>query len=923
MSLSTQLYFGLHLEETVYPKSIDLGNYTTSGIYYCGPNGLLTMLEKQLGTVDYPSNNNYLRVEQFRQTLQKHVKLHADVFYKDSFEADSLATAANLLSRRDELILAGWNFQTEDTTPERLKIIANIESLRLQEGDSLAAGFADRFAILLEALENRPPTFNIIYINEPFELLPIHFQRLFNVFKKQNIPIEQLPLEPSAAIPKDSDLARFQTILSTKKKPSKQDLKADGSLLILESIRETDAAAWLSKFFLHNESYRPLCVIPEKNRALDNALIQEGLPSMGILSASLARPTLQILKLVSAFLWQPVDPYKVMEFVSLAVKPLDDGLAMVIAEQMAQTPGLRSEQWIARVLGYFSELETKAKEDETIDVDAIRREYDFWFERRRYDIDKTVPRDEAIKVFDYVARWAIQQYEKLGSMQNSLLVLSEQAKRVRELLMALPDGDSQLSNLRLERIVRTIYEPSPVCFREAEVGHLPYVDHPAALIGDTDEVLWWNFSAIDKDQPFARWYKHETAALAAQNIELDGVAKKNVAMLWKRRCPILRAKKRLVLVMPHTVDGKEVEPHPLYGDLKAAFKNVEAITFNIDDENSFARLKDFNIEKEELAVPNKVKLNMRRPSKAPAYLELEQTERLEKREEESYTSLDSLFYYPYQWVFKHKIKLNKSSILSVVKESTLMGKLSHRVFEEMFTKEDVLQWKKPDVSRWIDERIQRLLEEEGAVLLLYGREPERISFENKMKFSAWSLLSMIQSNGWTSCKTEQELRGKFMNIPVRGIADLVLSKPTGEQAIVDLKWRGANRRSQLIRNEEDLQLIMYSRLLTEDDSWAHTAYFIIEDGKMIARNNQAFTEAISVTPDADYIEINERIWKKMRNTYQWRMKQLKDGKLEIRTEQNRHEFTEEELRISELMDVLEMKDKDAPFDAYRTMIQGI
>ena len=162
-----------------------------------------------------------------------------------------------------------------------------------------------------------------------------------------------------------------------------------------------------------------------------------------------------------------------------------------------------------------------------------------------------------------------------------------------------------------------------------------------------------------------------------------------------------------------------------------------------------------------------------------------------------------------------------------------------------------------------------------------------------------------------------------MNIPVKGIADLVLQKPSGETAIVDLKWRGAARHKVLIKNEEDLQLVMYSRLLTEDDSWAHTAYFIIEDGEMIARNNLAFEEAIPVMPDANHIEVYERIWSKMRNTYTWRMKQLKEGKVEIRTEQNRHEFTEEELRVSELMEMLEMKDSDAPFDDYQVLIQPI
>ncbi len=916
MNLKTTLYFGLHLDETAYPKATDRGAATDTGTYYCGPMTLLQLLEKQLGTADYPSNNRYLRVEQYRQSLQKHIALHPDSFYAKSFEADSLATAGALLARRDELMLAGWDFVAGNDAPERLKTLAQIESLRRQEGDQLAPGFAERMVRVTEAVAHQAAMFDVIYLNEPLELMPVGLMRLFGVFQeKNNTLVHVIERESHDQISPKIDLNSFKNILIQKEKNEKQPLQADGSLLVLKASRETDAAAWLAKFFRENADFKPLCVIPEKNRALDNALIQEGLPSMGILSASSARPILQILKLVTAFLWRPIDPYKIMEFVSLAVKPLDGRLATIIAEVVAETPGLRSDKWFARVQTYFEELEEAAKTDERIDVDAVRREYEFWFERRRFDVDKTVPRDEAIKVFDYIARWATRAYEDGGSSQSSLLVLGEQAKRVRELLMSLPDGDTQLTNLRLERIVRTIYEPSPVCFREAEVGHLPYIDKAAAVIGDVPDVLWWNFADMERDVSFARWYKNESEWLESIDIHLDTVEKENKCMLWQRRRPILHSTGRLWLVMPETVDGKPIQPHPLFGDLKAAFTDIEKITYDIDEEGTLAALESF-------ILPKKIPLTMREPAHTKPYLNFEQIERLERRETESYSSLDSLFYYPYQWVFKHKIKLHKSSILSVVRENTLKGTLAHRVFEKMF-EDDVLAWKKTDVDAWIDEHIQRFLEQEGAVLLMYGREPERVSFENTMKFAAWRLVSMIQSNGWTSYKVEQELRGRFMNIPVVGIADLVLQKPSGETAIVDLKWRGAARRENLIRNEEDLQLVMYSRLLTEDDSWAHTAYFIIEDGKMIARNNLAFEEAIPVVPDANHIEVYERIWSKMRNTYTWRMKQLKEGKVEIRTEQNRHEFTEEELRVSELMEMLEMKDSDAPFDDYQVLIQPI
>ena len=96
---------------------------------------------------------------------------------------------------------------------------------------------------------------------------------------------------------------------------------------------------------------------------------------------------------------------------------------------------------------------------------------------------------------------------------------------------------------------------------------------------------------------------------------------------------------------------------------------------------------------------------------------------------------------------------------------------------------------------------------------------------------------------------------------------------------------------------------------------------LIEQGKMIARNNLAFKEALAVNPEADHIEINERIWEKMEATFQWRLQQLQKGAIEVRTKNTSIDL--EEMYAGQLMELLEMKQEDAPFDDYRTLINLI
>ncbi len=95
----------------------------------------------------------------------------------------------------------------------------------------------------------------------------------------------------------------------------------------------------------------------------------------------------------------------------------------------------------------------------------------------------------------------------------------------------------------------------------------------------------------------------------------------------------------------------------------------------------------------------------------------------------------------------------------------------------------------------------------------------------------------------------------------------------------------------------------------------------MEQGKMIARNALAFKNASSVAPEADHLQINERIFERMAKTYRWRLEQIKKGQIEIRCQHTLEEL--EETYGSELLEVLEMKTENAFFDDYRTLINLI
>ncbi len=894
------LHFGLDFDGIVHlpPAAVKAGEL------FLGPKKLLGWLETHLGLSGYPENSDYLRIELYRQALSHHAE---DTFFAASFAADRFACSATLLAWRDELLLGGWDFQEKNDCPPRLCTLAQVETafqkkLADPEIGARAFGWADRFHQVLSALSEQNPGPLEIVLYEAEHLQLPHILRLLSVFRSKNIPVHPRQ-EPFVAHP-SSRLGRLQQRLTgVPESHSEAVLTNDDSLIILKSRRDSDAAVAVAQLLERNPEFRPLLFVPELDRALEHAMVLEQFPAMGILSASLARPSLQVLKLAPAFLWDPIDVFKIMEFVTLSVKPLDDGLALEIARVLAEKPGLFSDTWFAAVYGYLEQGELPAE---------TRRQYEFWFDRRRYRSNTTAPVRDAIGIYAFLHTWALQYFDKTGSKNNSLLVLAEQARRIRDLLEALPE--QRLSYLELERIVRTIYEPSPMQLGPAEAGRFEFIHQPGAMATTTERLLWWNCLFTDPTPPPDKWQTAERQWLELQSVVLDSPKAQSQRGILRQQNPVLKTSRQLVLVVPDQTNGSDAVPSLLLGDIEATFGDCRAFTFHLDDEPDRRRLSEiWNLPDQEI-------LNSRPLHRTPPFLEISQPEKIPESEYETLTNLESLFYYPHRWFFRQKMKLYPASLLSVTSDTTLLGSLAHRFFE-LLLQENLNGLDKSAIGEWVDQQAPSLLNREGATLLLYGREPERNAFLSKVKNAAWSLVSILRANQWEVEGTEIELFGEIAGVPVRGKADLVLRRGDHERAIVDLKWSGSNRRREMIRNGEDLQLVLYSRLLPPAEQWAHSAYFILEEGKMIARNRAAFSDAlVPAGSDADHIAACEAIFSKMEKTFLWRMEQIRTGRLELRTAHNAVEL--EGLYANEaLFELLEMKNEDARWDDYSTLLQ--
>lgn len=893
-----KIVFGLQLDNKVPP--IGMGEENIE--YFCGPQQFTIFLEKRFGIKPPEDQQVAIRTDVYRQHLASHLSEHPDAFFRHSFSADPFATAQTLLNLRDSLKQAGWKGDDNEDAPPRIRTLSLIED-DLNKNKFWPKGWTDRQLDILEKIPFKVIRQLVIYLVEPFDLLPVYWQQVLSALENKGAQIQQISSAPAAS--EDSDLSQFQRFIHTLPSGDTPKLKAkgDGSLCLFTGKRDTELAGWLAKWLNENQSWDPILLLPDKTRTLDNALILEGLPSLGLQTRSDARPVLQLLKLVPEFLWQPLDPVKLLAFLTLPQQPIPWDLSKILASNLASKPGLFGHDWQVDL--------NKFKESVSPEIwDDMKKEYDFWFTRKRYSQKDLVPKSDLLELFTQVNSWS----QSVLSDHESSMSISSQTQILINLIDNLPE--THLSHLDIVRIIRTALEPiarSPV---QAQKNHIRVTHHATAILEPIDDLIWWTFTEREPDYFFAKWYVHELYYLQGKGVLPDLPMKDNQRLSWYRKQAFLKTKKRLFLFLPERVEGAEIQPFPLFGDLNACFDNLDTLKISLDFHLSgeypdFPLLAAFNL-------PNLQSIIPAPPTAVPLFLHIDTLLELPERKDESFTSLESLFYYPHKYVFQYKLGLYKAKSLEIIGEKRLYGNLAHRLFEQLIKDTDYWYREEIIIQQWIEESLPVLFEQEGATMLQYGKEPERSVLSRKLTQGVLKFVKIMKNDGWEPDSVETKLTGTFCDKPVSGIVDIILKKGN-DRAIIDLKWSGKNYRMDLLKNKEDLQLALYYSLLHQTGSFdnVYTAFYIIESGELISRNMRIANEGISNFSIEDPKVTYAEILSKMSNTFHWRKEQLSRAQIEIRNGKNSALLEEQ---YGSLLELLEMKREDSIFDDFKALV---
>ncbi len=833
-----RITFGWHLDGQRATQPTD-----SLGASVVGPLGFLNILETQLGLLAlHPSQAE--RIVQYRDCLEK---LDNDQrFYHRSFATDPLGTAACLLEWRDQWILHGWSGTMADDAPKRLRDMAEVEAFAFT---AVSPNIGQRLNAVHQALQHRKPDIEQVQLVDSVETFPTCWQ---TVLAELHV-VGPVALQPAG----HGFLKTLQHQLqaaATGQTPKKQPWKVDGSVLVVQAETPTLAAQWLSTQLAVD--HQTLLVSGGDGARLDALLAAACLPRQGLKEASAFRPALQVLPLALELLWDPINFYALVQFLTHPVCPVRSYARRRLAEKVADAPGIGGAYWqrtLAEIDKHYGEEQApKAREQIAI-----------WIEHARFPSESGAPLDAVI---DRVGRLADFFRKRLGETDTAqrlaFLAGFGQCIACLESLKGLQaQGADRIRPRQLQKLVaQATANGSDNPLWPAEVGAGQEVSQPGAVIEPVERVIWWQLvmPVLPGSDP---WSAREVRALREAGTVLPEVADRldRAAHDWLR--PVLAAQAQLVLVLPPP--GEEV--HPLWQMIGAVVEQPRVIELET--------LLSAGGETMALVTPV--------PLPAPKrWWQLPDDIAITLRPKESFSSLEQLLFNPYQWLLRYSAKLQPSRIVSMGGDFRMLGNLAHGLVEQYFLHPSALVMSEAEFDVWFAESFSVLVDQEGAILRSPGRGADLEGFRYRLHHSMRSLRGQVAKAGMVQVLPERGVAGQFPGGELTGSADLVMRNGRGEHAIVDMKWSGIKKFPDKLKRNRHLQLAIYAELLRQETGeWPSVAYYVLDRARFLAPDERAFPDA-EVVPSADG-ENTAQLWQRFLATWRWRVAQIQSGQIEV------------------------------------------
>ena len=770
-----------------------------------GPEMLLRWLETKLG-LPVPTIHPASRITEYAMALDT----VDDSVITTSMKTDRWATASELLSRRDELLLAGWDETDHDGLPDIVRDLAHAAAGHT----SLFPSEAERLRRVLDALnagQVLPPHRCALY--DPPDAWPITWRAVL-----ANVNVVDPP-EIAPHAPRGSALYTAQSVVHG---GDISKIEQDSTFRYVHARSQSAAVEFVTATLVEASDKLSTTVICCENddlaMRLDACLARVGLATVGATGWSRAHPILQVLPLSLALCWEPADPQALLDFLTLPVVPLPRRAASRLANALTEAPGLGSSQWEAAV----QELCSQESDPEG----KLRERLDAWLYCDRVPRGGDIPSRLVRCRCGMVAQWASGRASLLAQDERAdpeLIEVWQIAASQASLLGELGESqgtafsEPQLARL-LEEAVADGVRARP--FIEAEGGPLR-VRSLAEIDAPFDRLIWLGLGT--EDAAGCHWSTNQLHQLRSAGIEVDDGSKALSALRSAEARGYCYAQQAfLAVLLPQDLEKRW---HPVWLAIRGLLPDRDfeqpPVIEDLIANGGVSLLAPFAFRYQDAPIDSPQKP---RPLwHIPANL-------LSDRESVSATELQERLACPLKWTLNYLAKLYPSPIAKLPDDYQLKGTFCHSILRRVFGGGGDL----PSVDEAVasvlaafDERLPL----DAAPLAQPDKYLERQRLRSELENATRVLVGTLASGGYRIVGIEVELSGEAFSKPLNGWIDCVAARENGDEAIIDFKYGGRNKYYSLIEDGRAVQLATYAYgRSTDRGTFPAVAYLVLADG---------------------------------------------------------------------------------------------
>jgi len=776
--------------------------------YSGGPDVLLRWLETQLGLLE-ERPHHASRIAEYAAALDA----VPEAVFSPSLTADRWGTAAELLSRRDELRLAGWDETDSPGLPPLIRdMVRAVQARPVRTPDE-----GGRLLRVLEALDRgqRLPPHRCI-LQDSTDRWPSRWRSVL-----ERLTTEAEGATPPQAAPETALGAVQRLILAGGMAP----IRSDGSLRWLRS-RSTLAGCEAVATALAAEPDRlsetvVCCEDDMVALCLDGCLARLGLPTLGASLHTLAHPVLQVLPLTLRLCWEPVDPALLLDFLLLPVGPIPRRAARLFAEALVKQPGLGSAAWERAV--------EQLRRPDADSEGKIAERLETWLGIERRPIGQPVPAALVSEVCDRVARWArgrahgMEEDEGADpALLEALRIAADQAAVVGDMVAARGGEHSEPQLLRLLDAAMT--QGIAVQPRLEAAGGPRLIASLSELTSTCVRLVWLGLGT--GDHPGSRWSALELEQCRAAGIDLDDGSRALAALREAERRGLSRVAETLLVVsLP---PDEERRPHPIWLQIQGALAEAdEKDPLGLEDVLATERPCDISpwwlptVRTPVQPPPQKRPLWSVDPSLLPS------------RDTSSATELECRLACPLQWVFKYGAWLRPGTIARLPDDFRLKGNFCHQILSLVFGGGGAV----PDPGA-AEQMVRRAFTErlplDAAPLTQPARLLEKLQLADELVRATRTLVEILRSGGYRVTGMEIPVEGTVQGRELQGSIDCLLRRDDGEEAVLDFKYRDSADRKyrRFLEQGHAVQLATYAHSRSQASGGAIPAvgYLILADG---------------------------------------------------------------------------------------------